>query len=320
MIFAAIAAAVLAVIALLASLATRNATRSPGYGRDAQPYKAPSRTAAAAALALGLIAVVLFALSCFFVQDVTKAAVVKSWTGQVKGDPVTEPGMQTKGPFDKVVSFDIRNQLIAFVGDGEDDYQGGKPYGARITTTDKNGAQVNIDAALSYSLQADRVDDVHAAYQDQERFEQQKVAGEVRSVVRDVPGQFTTDQMRGERSKVAAAIQTAVEDRLGEYGVTVDSVLLQEVDYSDEVDAKYQDLANAQTDQQKANTEAETARIRAEGEAEANRITTDSLTPAVVELKRIDMLRELAKAGNLMIVPEGEGVIVQTPERPTGGE
>ncbi len=45
--------------------------------------------------------------------------------------------------------------------------------------------------------------------------------------------------------------------------------------------------------------------MQAQAEADANAILAASLTPAILQQRYLDTLKELAQAGNLVVVPEG---------------
>ena len=57
----------------------------------------------------------------------------------------------------------------------------------------------------------------------------------------------------------------------------------------------------AEANQRTKQVQADTKVIEAQGEAEANRILNESLTPSVLESRRIDALLEAAKNNNLII-------------------
>ncbi|MFZ2963698.1 MAG: hypothetical protein WA006_03335, partial [Rhodoglobus sp.] len=65
---------------------------------------------------------------------------------------------------------------------------------------------------------------------------------------------------------------------------------------------------NVQTEQNKldaAKVSAQQKVVQAQAEADANAILNASLTEAILQQRYLDTLKELAAAGNLVIVPEG---------------
>ena len=61
-----------------------------------------------------------------------------------------------------------------------------------------------------------------------------------------------------------------------------------------------------------AKVEAETKKITAQGEADANAILNGSLTDQVISQAYIEALKEIGKQGNLIVVPEGTSPILNT--------
>lgn len=61
-----------------------------------------------------------------------------------------------------------------------------------------------------------------------------------------------------------------------------------------------------------ARAEADRKRIEAEGEAAANRIIADSITPALIELRRIEAMQGFAKQGtHTVVIPQGQQSLIQ---------
>ena len=88
----------------------------------------------------------------------------------------------------------------------------------------------------------------------------------------------------------------------------IEQVSVQEIRYPESVTSKYAeaqqaliDKEKAQNEQETAKVEAETKKIEAQGEADANKILTESLTSEVLQQRYIDALNEIGKNGNLII-------------------
>lgn len=87
--------------------------------------------------------------------------------------------------------------------------------------------------------------------------------------------------------------------------------------YSGDIAARYAEAqeaeiakAKALNQQEAAKVEAETKVIEAQGEADANRVLSESLTPEVIQQHYIDALTQIGADGNLVVVPEGATPIV----------
>jgi len=267
------------------------------------------------------VAVVLFVLgaglilaSSFFRQDVGQANVLRDWTGSIVGYE-TQAGLHWKAPWVDTVTFDVRNQRAVFVTEqsiGQGDNIGGAPDGPQITVQDAEGVTANLDIAIRYSLDPDSVVAIYSAYLNEENLKTRLIFNDIRSVVRSVPGRFTTIQMLTDRDAVQQAIFDALERRWDDDGIIVEDVALQEIRYGEQVTAAFAAAQEAaiqvQTEQNRleaAKVSAQQKIVQAEAEAEANAILNASLTGAILQQRYLDTLRELAQAGNLVIVPEG---------------
>jgi regulator of protease activity HflC (stomatin/prohibitin superfamily) len=273
-----------------------------------------SRTARWVAVALFVLGAIFLAFTSFFRQDVGQANVLRDWTGQIVGYE-TAAGLHWKAPWVDTVTFDVRNQRAVFVTEqsfGEGDNIGGAPDGPQITVQDAEGVTANIDIAIRYSLDPDSVIDIYSAYYNEENLRTRLIFNDIRSVVRSVPGRFDTLEMLTNRNAVQDAILEALEARWADDGIIVEDVALQEIRYGESVTAAYaaaqEAQINVQTEQAKLEAvqiSAQQKVVQAQAEADANAILNASLTPAILQQRYLDTLKELAAAGNLVIVPDG---------------
>lgn len=273
-----------------------------------------SRIARWSAAGLFLLAVVFALFSSFFRQDVGQANVLRDWTGSIVGYETTA-GLHPKAPWVDVVTFDVRNQRAVFVTEqtfGEGDNIGGAPDGPQITVQDAEGVTANIDIAIRYSLKPDSVVDIYSQYLNEENLRTRLIFNDIRSVVRSVPGSFATLEMLTDRDAVQQQVLEALERRWEDDGIIVEDVALQEIRYGESVTAAFaaaQEAAiNVQTEQNKleaAKVSAQQKVVQAQAEADANAILNASLSDAILQQRYLDTLKELAAAGNLVIVPEG---------------
>lgn len=192
---------------------------------------------------------------------------------------------------------------------------GGSARGPQVTVNDKNGAQADIDIQVNYSLDPKYATDLYKGYGKQTTFVKSVAAVDVRSVPREVSGRFDTIQLLTDRSKYTAAIQKALTAKWKDMGLRVEQVSVQEVRYPKSITSKYAEAQAAEIDKQKAlneqeveKTKAETKRIKAQGEADANKVLNDSLTDNVLRQHYIDALQN---ADQLIVTPEGSNTLIQ---------
>lgn len=192
---------------------------------------------------------------------------------------------------------------------------GGSARGPQVTVNDKNGAQADIDIQVNYSLDPKYAMNLYKDYGKQTTFVKSVAAVDVRSVPREVSGRFDTIQLLTDRSKYTAAIQKALTAKWKGMGLRVEQVSVQEVRYPQSITSKYAEAQAAEIDKQKAlneqeveKTKAETKRIKAQGEADANKVLNDSLTDNVLRQHYIDALQN---ADQLIVTPEGSNTLIQ---------
>lgn len=306
--------AILAVIFLGAFVLSFFAPKRNEYGGNPRLIM---RIVGAGALALLLV---IGGINSTFTQDAGEAKVLKSFTGTLQGQSTT-PGLHFKAPWVSAVTFDTRNNIITYVGDGSSgDNSGGSANGAQITFQDKEGVTGNLDIVVRYSVAPDAITDIYSGYQTQENFVARVIQNDVRSVARNIPAKYTTIEVYNSRQQIGAEILTALEERWEGDGIVVEEVSLQEIRYSDDVKARFDEaqaariaVTKAEADQETARVNADTEVIKQQGVADANAILTASLTPEVLQQRYIDAL---AQAGAVFVVPDGSQPLVQVPGAP----
>jgi regulator of protease activity HflC (stomatin/prohibitin superfamily) len=311
--------AIVLVVLAIAGFVLAALLRSRGRGAPASAGAAarPARlTAIGSAVALGL-GLVFVGLSSFYAQDTGDASVIVSWTGDILGQEVT-PGLHAKAPWSTVETFNVRNQQVVFAGKrATTDYTGGSALGPDITVQDADGVASDIDIAVRYSIRPEQVTTIYRQFRDETNFVSQFVTQDIRSTVRNAPNEFTTLELITKRVQVNNAIQTALETRWKGTGVTVDSVSLQQITPPASVTSAYADAQNAQirvtTEQNNlkaAQVSAQQQVVQAQAKAKANDTLNRSLTANVLKQNYIDTLSKLAASGNVVVVPQGFGGIV----------
>ena len=311
----AIVVLIVGIVVLVATARLARGHRVAGLDDRPDPgFRIGTLVARGVGIVLVALSAVLFFFTSFFTQDPGEANVLRDWTGNIVGQE-SSPGFHWKAPWVDTVTFDVRNQRVVFVSEqepGQGDNSGGIPNGPQITVQDAEGVTANIDIAIRYSIKPDSVIDIYSAYFNEDNLRTRLIYNDIRSVVRSVPGEFKTLQLLTDRNSVQAAILDALEDRWADDGIIVEDVALQEIRYGDSVTSAFaaaQEAAiNVQTEQAKldaAKVSAQQKVVQAQAEADANAILAASLTDAILKQRYLDTLKELAAAGNVVVVPEG---------------
>lgn len=296
---------VIAIIVLILGLGTAL------YCRDGWGY-----TVLGIAFVIALIASVL---GCVYAQDIGEVKVIRNMGGAIEGTS-TEAGFHFKAPWQDTVTYDIRNNVLSFMGDSEaDQFEGGSANGSAVTINDKSGTTATIDIQVNYSLDPQTAEELYANYGTQENFVKSVCAVDIRSIPREVSGQFDTISILTARGDFTSAVQDALTEKWKDYGLIVEQVSIQNVVYPDSIKDKYSEAAaaeiaktTAENQKEVAQVEADTKVVQANGEAEANRVLAESLTPEVIQQNYINALKDISANGNLVVVPEGSTPVVNT--------
>ncbi len=292
------------------------------YNKDVE-QKAQSHNDTPKKTSIGYIlgtvfAIVLIGINCIYLQDVGETVVLRNFGGSL-GSSSTDAGIHFKAPWQDPITFDIRNNLVNFYGDAEYSYNGGSAEGPDVTINDSSGTAADIDIQVNYSLDADKAAYLYTEYGTQTNFTQNYVSNDLRSIAREVAGQFDTITMLTDRSQYTKAVQEKLSEKWNTIGLTVEQVSVQDVRYPDEIKSKYAEAQaaviakqQALNEQETAKVNAETQKIEAQGEADANHILSESLTDQVIQQNYIEALKEIGQSGNLVVVPEGSTPLVTT--------
>lgn len=276
-------------------------------------------------IALGTIAAIVAVVFLFrgiYTQDAGEVIVLRNMGGDLAGY-TEDAGFHLKAPWQKAIRYDVRNNLVNLYRDAEYSYDGGAAEGSCVTVNDKGGASADIDLQVVYSLDADAAMQLYIDYGTQKHFTETVIQNDVRATAREVAGRYDTMTMLTNRGEFTKGLRDALAAKWEKLGLDVEQVSVQDVRYPKTITNKYAEAqaaevakAQALNEQETAKVKAETKRIEAEGEAAANKVLSDSLTPEVVQQHYIDALVSIGKNGNLVVVPDGSQPIVQT----QGGE
>jgi len=220
------------------------------------------------------------------------------------------------------------------------DLNEGRPLNEEMSYNSKEGMEIYSDVSLSYAIDPKMVPDFYLKYRvsDLATFTHGFLRDVVRNSLNEVASTYSVEDIYGERKaeflhKVEALIQT----KLSPVGVGIQQFgfigapRVPEV-ISAAITGKAQAIQNAERAQNElAQTQAEAAKkiaeadgdaksevARAQGEAEANRIRQASITPQLLELRRLENQRALIDRWNGQLPQvesgSGSGLMLQLPK------
>jgi regulator of protease activity HflC (stomatin/prohibitin superfamily) len=312
---------VVAVVMFIIAATQRKRIKS---GNLSNFQKDGARTGALVTTIIGVVSVLiggfLLLTSMLYFQGVGQARVLVNLDGTVAGQD-SDPGAGWKAPWQEAVVFDVFSQQATYAGNGEGvpQYTGGQVNGYEITAPVKGGAQSNFDLSVTYSIDPDKVLDIYEEYRSQERFTAQIINQQILAQSRKVPAAYSPVEFRGSKSGEASdKMAEAIQAKVGPYGVELGPLALQNITYSEQVEESLKAVEVAQQKEEAARAElratevsAQAQVVEAEAQAKANDLLDRSLTPEVLESKRLESLVKIGEKGNLVVVPEGTTPFVQ---------
>ena len=175
------------------------------------------------------------------------------------------------------------------------------------------GLMMALDTSLIYHLNPDRAAEVFqkigADYEDK------VVENQLRSAIREATASHTANALyTGEREMVAKQIQDRISEELGKRGITVENVLLRDIQLPATLKASIEAKQQAEQEAlamnfrlQKETQEAQRKRIEAAGVRDFQQIVAQGITPSLLEWKGIEATETLAKSPNTKVVVVGNG-------------
>jgi len=233
-------------------------------------------SAGAVVLAL-LIAVLTMAVAASFGQVPSgyRGVVLRfgAPSGEIKGE-----GLFMVTPFINAVEL-ISVQVVA--------------YDAVAEAASRDLQDVKAKVTLNYSLDATEVVDIYRRLRHEYEFRIIKPA--IQEAVKAATARFTAEELITRRPEVREAIQKNLQERLVKFHIISEAVSITDFAFSksfnEAIEAKVtatQQVLKAERDLQRVKLEAQQQIEQARAQAEALRIQKENVTPALIELRRIE--------------------------------
>ena len=298
-----------------------------------------------------VLALVTLVFSTVYTQDPGEALVLKSFSGKVNGIDSTS-GLGVTTPWNSIISFNIRNQRIEMF---DDKGSGPGKDGTAIVAPLEGSSNARVSITLRYSIKAACVGNVYSLHKDQQNLEDNVIKPKLRDITRQETAKFGPLAIKENRGELGAAVTKSLENALSNDCVIVDNIDLGAIDLDEgtekaitERNARQLQVESARADLERASIEAESTKVRAQADADADQIvrcgattveTTktvagkevastvvvpkegaaceERLNQQVLYSKWLDALTKVGEAGNtILVVPEGQAnqMILQAPQ------
>jgi prohibitin 1 len=173
------------------------------------------------------------------------------------------------------------------------------------------GLMMSLDTSLIYHLNPERAAEVFQKIGAD--YENIVVEPTLRSAIREATASHTANALyTGEREMVAKQIYDQVSTQLKERGLTVENVLLRDIQLPATLKSAIEAKQQAEQESlamnfrlQKETQEAQRKRIEAAGVRDFQQIVAQGITPSLLEWKGIEATENLAKSPNSKVVVIG---------------
>lgn len=211
-----------------------------------------------------IIALLFFVISSglIIVQPQQVAVVFDVLSGELR--PPLTAGVHVVVPLiNEVTFYDISQQEYTMSSKlaGVDDAVQGRT---------RDGQEVTLDITVLYSIDPARANTVHGRWRSEVRVEESFVRPTVRNLVRNEVSAFDAEALYGvSRAQMEEQAEEAIRIAFDSEGLILTSFLVREVNFGADFVQAIEDKVVAEQELQRAETEAQTARTVARGEADA---------------------------------------------------
>lgn len=154
---------------------------------------------------------------------------------------------------------------------------------------------VTTEVAVNWRIEPNKVNDIYQQVGEEERIVDSIIRPAVSEVLKAATAKKTAEQIITQRNDLKNEIDENLQNRLSPYGLIVDHVSLIDFTFSDEfakaIEAKQiaeQEAKRAIFEAERAKREAEIAVNRARGQAEAQKLVRETLTPELLQKQAIE--------------------------------
>ena len=258
-------------------------------------------------IGIGFIFIVLliFGYSCTYKVDPGYAGVIYSMDGGIETETLGQ-GFHVVAPWKKVIEYPVSTETVYYTKNNDD---GDEKKDNSINVNTKDGKQVNVSVTYAYHMDEVQLPSVFEKFRGQksEVIEAGYMKNEMYQAINEITSQYSLMELVGDkRPQINEAILDKFRNSLEPYGIVIETFNLSDVVPDEQTKEAIQAVVNAQNALEKAKVEKEQAEvdaekarvaakgkadaelIEAEGTAAANAKLQESLTPLIVEQRKLD--------------------------------
>ena len=258
-------------------------------------------------IGIGFVFIVLliFGYSCTYKVDPGYAGVIYSMDGGIETETLGQ-GFHVVAPWKKVIEYPVSTETVYYTKNNDD---GDEKKDNSINVNTKDGKQVNVSVTYTYHMDEVQLPSVFEKFRGQksEVIEAGYMKNEMYQAINEITSQYSLMELVGDkRPQINEAILDKFRNSLEPYGIVIETFNLSDVVPDEQTKEAIQAVVNAQNALEKAKVEKEQAEvdaekarvaakgkadaelIEAEGTAAANAKLQESLTPLIVEQRKLD--------------------------------
>lgn len=244
------------------------------------------------AVIAGLIAISVIGGSIYTIDEGERGVVLRN----KEFTAVAEPGLGVKMPFvDDVRTISIRTQSLAFADEP-------------VYTADRQNASVTF--SINYAALPGAVEQIYRNYGSLEVLENRLLTRPAKEQIKNVFGQYTSETAIRERARLNSDLAVAI-NKLGNGVIRVESVQIENIDFSDVVEQAAEDRAKAEMLVKTKQQELERQKIENQIQVANAKAAADAqLAAAEAKAKAIE-LEGRARANNIRLQGEAEAAAIK---------
>jgi regulator of protease activity HflC (stomatin/prohibitin superfamily) len=231
---------------------------------------------------------------------------VVRYFGQIQSQTLND-GLNFVNPLYTVDKVDVRSMVYTMSGIRDEGTVKGDDA---IHTLSSDNLDIVMDITVTYRI----MDAPHLLRTVGEDYIEKIIRPESRTALRNASSMFTAiDIISTKRAEFIGEVTRELELAFKPRGIMFENVLLRNVKLPETVESAINDkIASEQRSQQmvyeiqRTKQEADRIRIEAQGKADAQKILNEGLSPAVIELRKIEMQQGLINSPNSKIIILGE--------------
>lgn len=288
------------------------------------------------------IFVLITALNSFVVIGVGHSAVT-TFAGGVEQS--LGNGFHIVPPWHNVIDYETRVKEYTMAGDGSGD----SVEAAAVSAPTRDGSNVTIDLTVRYQINDSAVGDIFEQYGSDDAFEEKVIFNDLRAVSRDVVVQYDALEARINREALGVEMADRLQERWGGFA-RVELVNVRKLDLDPSVQEAANNVLRAEEeararifDEERERTNANIARIQAQGVADSQQIIIcggtvqvgedgfetvvpnegescqEQLSQELLVWKYIEALEAIGANGNMVIISSGDANTDLILPSPSGG-